>query len=136
VALFEQLSVRENLGFPCRVRKWQPQRQKERVETLSAKLGLSSLLDRYPESLSGGQKQCVALGRALAFEPDIVCLDEPFSALDSQTRDTLIDWFRDYVLQNEVTVLAVTHQPQWLEGISSTIWTIDSQGSLVRAKSS
>ena len=78
----------------------------------------------------------MAFGRALAFEPDIVCLDEPFVALDAQTRETLIDWFKNYVQQNKVTVLAVTHQPQWLQAAADTIWNIDSQGNLSGGASS
>lgn len=136
VALFGHLSVRENLGFSCRARKWRSKRIRQHVESLAGELGIGSLLDRYPESLSGGQKQSVAFGRALAFESDIVCLDEPFVALDAQTRETLIDWFKNYVQQNKVTVLAVTHQPQWLQAAADTIWNIDSQGNLSGGASS
>ncbi len=130
VALFGHLSVRENLRFSCRARRWTPKRTKERVESLSEALGLAGLLDRYPMNLSGGQQQCVALGRALASEPDILCLDEPFAALDAQTREKLIQWFQGYVQENEVTVLAVTHQPQWLQAEARSIWNIDRQGNL------
>lgn len=131
VELFDHLNVRDNLRFTCQVRKWKSQRVRERVESLAQSLGVASLLDRYPSSLSGGQKHSVALGRALAFEPDIMCLDEPFVALDAQTRETMIDWFQAYVQENEVTVLAVTHQPQWLQGAAKTRWSLDSRGNLI-----
>ena len=131
VALFDHLTVRENLRFSCQARKWKPKRIRDRVDSLAGSLGLANLLDRYPSDLSGGQKHTVALGRALAFEPDIVCLDEPFVALDAQTRETMIDWFGAYVQENDVTVLAVTHQPQWLEAMAKSRWKIDDQGNLV-----
>ena len=131
VALFDHLTVPENLRFSCQARKWKPKRIRDRVDSLAGSLGLANLLDRYPSDLSGGQKHTVALGRALAFEPDIVCLDEPFVALDAQTRETMIDWFGAYVQENDVTVLAVTHQPQWLEAMAKSRWKIDDQGNLV-----
>jgi len=131
LALFEHMSVKENLQFSCRLRKWKKKRINERVNSLANSLGLTDLLDRQPADLSGGQKHRVALGRALAFEPDLVCLDEPFVALDAQTRETMIDWFRDYVQESKVTVLAVTHQPQWLGTMAKARWNIDDQGNLV-----
>ena len=131
VALFDHLKVRENLKFSCQARKWKTEKVRDRVESLAQSLGLAELLDRYPSDLSGGQKHIVAFGRALAFEPNLVCLDEPFVALDPQTRETMIDWFRAYVEENDVTVLAVTHQPQWLESLAKTRWNIDQQGNLI-----
>lgn len=131
VALFDHLTVRENLSFPCQSRKWKPKKIRERVISLAQSLGLADLLDRKPSDLSGGQKHTVAFGRALAFEPDLVCLDEPFVALDAQTREDMIDWFGAYVQQNNVTVLAVTHQPQWITALAKTRWNIDQQGNLV-----
>ena len=131
VALFDHLTVRENLSFSCQARKWKPKRIRERVISLAQSLGLADLLDRKPSDLSGGQKHTVAFGRALAFEPDLVCLDEPFVALDAQTREDMIDWFGAYVQQNNVTVLAVTHQPQWITALAKTRWNIDQQGNLV-----
>ena len=130
VALFDHLTVKENLRFSCKVRGWKSNKISERIDSLAGSLGLGDLLNRYPSGLSGGQKQVVALGRALAFEPDLVCLDEPFVTLDSQTRETMIDWFQRYVQENNVTVLAVTHQPQWLASGANTRWNIDQQGNL------
>jgi ABC-type sugar transport system ATPase subunit len=128
LVLFDHLSVRGNLQFPCKSRKWQSDRIRDRVNSLAESLGLVGLLDRRPAELSGGQRHTVALGRAFAFEPDIVCLDEPLVALDEQTRETMVDWLRNYIRHNEVTALAVTHQPQWLESLSQTRWAIDSRG--------
>lgn len=130
VVLFDHLTVRDNLRFACQTRKWKSQRLRERIGSLAQALGLVNLLERSTSSLSGGQKHLVALGRALAFEPDIVCLDEPFLALDTQTREATIDWFSSYVRENELTVLAVTHQPQWLKATAKTRWNIDGQGNV------
>ncbi len=130
--LFDHLTVRDNLQFSCQARRWKSLRVRERVDSLAHSLGLVNLLERRTSSLSGGQKHLVALGRALAFEPDIVCLDEPFVTLDAQTREAMIDWFSTYVRENELTVLAVTHQPQWFNATAKTRWNIDGQGNVAK----
>ena len=86
LALFPHLTVREHLAFALELRGWQQARIKERVAELSALLGIGHLLERRPQGLSGGESQRVALGRALAFHPPVLLLDEPLSALDDETR--------------------------------------------------
>lgn len=87
-ALFPHLSVRENLAFGLTVRRRQGEAASV-VGELSEVLGIGHLLDRGPSTLSGGEKQRVALGRALATKPAVMLLDEPLSALDEATRDTI-----------------------------------------------
>ena len=70
---------------------------------------MSHLLDRWPQFLSGGEKQRVALGRALASHPPVLLLDEPLSSLDDDTRDTLVELLTRLRNLREVTVLHVTH---------------------------
>ena len=125
LALMDHLSVRENICFPCRARRWSLELTSSKVDQLANELGVSEWLDRKPSALSGGQQHIVALARALAFEPDIICLDEPFAGLDKQTHAHISRWFESYIHNNSVTALVVTHRDDWARRIAKTRWTID-----------
>lgn len=109
LALFTTLTVREHLAFALEVRTWTRAEINTRVEELAGLLGISHLLHRYPQGLSGGESQRVALGRALSFHPRILLLDEPLSALDEDTRDEMVALLRSVQRQTAVTTLHVTH---------------------------
>jgi molybdate/tungstate transport system ATP-binding protein len=109
LALFPTLTVGEHLAFALEVRRWARPAIRERVEALAGLLGIPHLLDRYPQGLSGGESQRVALGRALSFHPRILLLDEPLSALDEGTRAEMVDLLRSVQRLTGVTTLHVTH---------------------------
>jgi ABC-type sugar transport system ATPase subunit len=109
LALFQTLTVREHLGFALAVRRWYRPHIDRRVAELAELLGIGPLLDRRPQGLSGGEAQRVALGRALAFHPRILLLDEPLSALDDETRAEMYGLLRAVQRQTGVTTLHVTH---------------------------
>jgi len=111
-ALFSSMTVEENLGFSLAARNRPKGVVAERVKELADLLGISSLLDRRIQGLSGGEKQRVALGRALAFEPGILCLDEPLSALDDDTKTGLVDLLARVREETGVTTLHITHSLQ------------------------
>tara|TARA_B100000809_G_C15088500_1_gene512325 strand:- start:275 stop:931 length:657 start_codon:yes stop_codon:yes gene_type:complete len=111
-ALFSSMTVEENLGFSLAVRNRPKGVVAERVKELAELLGISSLLQRRTQGLSGGEKQRVALGRALAFEPGILCLDEPLSALDDDTKTGLVDLLARVREETGVTTLHITHSLQ------------------------
>lgn len=113
--LFQTMSVRENLAFALTVRKWSRKRIEARVEELAELLSISHLLSRHPHGLSGGEAQRVALGRALAFEPAILCLDEPLSALDAATRQEMHQLLLALKARSGITILHVTHD--WNEAV-------------------
>jgi len=117
--LFPTLTVAEHLAYALRVRRWGRSAREARVGELAESLGLGHLLARRPEGLSGGERQRVALGRALAFRPEILCLDEPLSALDDQTRAGLIDLLRRVHARTGVTVLHVTHHRAEADALAS-----------------
>lgn len=108
-ALFNHMTVQDNLAFALRLRKWQPADITSRVEELASLLQITPLLKRKPLGLSGGEKQRVALGRALAFRPRILCLDEPLSALDQDIRLSMCALLEQIKQDLGVTFLHVTH---------------------------
>ena len=108
-ALFLTMTVRENLGFGLRVRRIDTALLRRRTEEIAELLGLTALLERRPHTLSGGEAQRVALGRALAIEPRVLCLDEPLSALDDDTRTEMHALLRSVHQQTRATILHVTH---------------------------
>lgn len=109
LALFPTLSVREHLAFALEVRRRPADEVARRVAEVAGLLGISHLLDRFPHNLSGGEAQRVALGRALAFAPPVLLLDEPLSALDEDTREAMASLLRDVQRRTAVTALHVTH---------------------------
>lgn len=108
-ALFKNMTVAQNVGFALKIRKWEKTKIKERVDELASNLGINYLLNREAHDLSGGEKQRVALARALSFYPEVICLDEPLSALDDNTKDEMMDLLNDLKMNSDLTILHVTH---------------------------
>ena len=113
--MFSRMSVRDHLAFALQIRRTPGKQIAERVDELSTLLGITHLLARRPAGLSGGEAQRVALGRALSFRPNVLCLDEPLSALDSDTRHEMCELLDTVRQQTQVTTLYVTHSPQEAE---------------------
>jgi sulfate transport system ATP-binding protein len=124
-ALFRHMSVFENVAFGLKVkprRKRPPAAQlRKKVHSLLELVQLASAGDRYPAQLSGGQRQRVALARALAVDPDVLLLDEPFGALDSQVRHELRRWLRRLHDELHFTSIFVTHDQQEAIEVADTI---------------
>lgn len=121
-ALFPTLTVREQIGFALRIRR---QPSEERVAELAEHLGIAHLLDRKPSGLSGGERQRIALGRALAFRPSILCLDEPLSALDEDTKDDMYKLLLAVQQHERVTALHVTHSHEDADRLADVILRIE-----------
>ena len=107
--LFPTMTVREHLSFGPRLHRWPAPVIDARVTELADLLGLAPLLHRKPRGLSGGESRRVALGRALAARPRLLCLDEPLVGLDEETRAEVMDVLRAIHAAGPVTVLHVTH---------------------------
>jgi NitT/TauT family transport system ATP-binding protein len=108
-ALLPWLTAGGNVEVPLRLRKIRRAERRERVEDLLAMVRLAGMAHRRPHELSGGMRQRVSLARAFAQEADILCMDEPFGALDAMTRDLLHDELERIWRETGVTVIFVTH---------------------------
>ena len=108
-ALFPHMTVAENVGFPLSVRGVSRSEIGERVQRILSLVGLGGFGDRRPAQLSGGQQQRVAVARALVFEPKLVLMDEPLSALDKQLREQMQYEIKQLHHRVGVTVVYVTH---------------------------
>jgi osmoprotectant transport system ATP-binding protein len=110
VGLFPHFTVERNIGLVPRIEGWAADRVHSRVEELLQMVGLErEIASRYPRQLSGGQRQRVGVARALAADPAILLMDEPFGALDALTRDQLQREFLSLQQRLNKTVVFVTH---------------------------
>ena len=108
-ALLRYMTVYDNIAFGLRVQKADKKKIDERVRELIKLIGLEGLEKRYPSQLSGGQRQRVAFARALAPNPQLLLLDEPFAAIDAKVRKELRSWLREMIEKLGVTSIFVTH---------------------------
>lgn len=132
-SLFPWLTLEDNIGYGLRLQGITPGERKDRVAQLLATLGLSRFARTYPHQISEGMRQRVAIGRALAVDPDMLLMDEPFGALDEQTR---------YLLQEELlriwdktgkTVLFITHSIDEAITLGDRIVVMTAQPGSIRA---
>jgi molybdate/tungstate transport system ATP-binding protein len=107
--LFPHLSVEKNIAFGLKMRKCPKNETKAKVDAIVEVVGISHLLKRSPATLSGGEKQKVALARALVIQPKVLLLDEPLSALDPETRERMQRELRGIHSRIELTIIHVTH---------------------------
>lgn len=108
-ALFRYMTVFDNVAFGLELQKMPKKQIKERVKELLELTGLSGKEKRYPNQLSGGQRQRVAFARALAPNPQVLLLDEPFAAIDAKVRTELRSWLKEMVEKLGITSIFVTH---------------------------
>jgi sulfate transport system ATP-binding protein len=111
-APFKHMTVARNVAFGLSVRRRPRAEIDARVHELLALVRLEGLAERYPSQLSGGQLQRMALARALAVQPQVLLLDEPFGALDAQVRGELREWLRRLHEEIHVTTVFVTHDQE------------------------
>ncbi len=130
--LFPWLTVADNIAFGLKL-KGMPQRQRqERVDYYLNIIGLAQFANSYPKELSGGMKQRVAIARSLANEPEILLMDEPFGALDAQTREQLQEFMLDLWDKTHITVLTITHDVSEAVFLSQRIYVMSSSPGSIR----
>ena len=111
IGLLPHMTIADNIALVPRLLKWPREKQKRRVEELLELVGLeaSAFMNKYPRQLSGGQRQRIGVARALAVDPPIMLMDEPFGALDPITREQMQDEFIRLQEQVKKTIVFVTH---------------------------
>ena len=133
-AAFKHMTVFGNVAFGLEVRKRPKREIRKRVKELLELVHLEQFADRYPAQLSGGPRQRMALARALAVEPQVLLLDEPFGALDAQVRKELRTWLRRLHDEVHVTTVFVTHDQEEAIEVADTIVVL-ANGEVIQAGS-
>lgn len=131
-ALFPWLNVLDNCMLGLKIQNKETKENKKYVKTLLKKYGLSSFEKSYPKELSGGMRQRVALIRTLATKPDILLLDEPFSALDYQTRITVSDDVFKIIKQEKKTALMVSHDINEAISMADKVIVLSNRPSIIK----
>lgn len=120
-ALYPHLTVREQLAFPLQAKRVSRQEIARRVEEIAHFLHLEDFLDRYPQELSAGQRQRVAIGRALIRKPKLFLMDEPLSQLDARLRVEMRANLRKLQQELRITTIYVTHDQTEAQGLADKI---------------
>lgn len=125
-ALFPQMSVLDNVEFALRMRRMDAGARRRKGLDMLDKVGLSAFAHRRPRELSGGQQQRVALARALAFEPEVLLLDEPMAALDKNMREVMQAEIKEIQRKTGVSVLLITHDQEEAMMMSDSVAVMES----------
>lgn len=125
--LYPWLTVAENIEFGLKLKGIPSSERKERVDHYIEIVGLSKFAKSLPKTLSGGMKQRTAIARALANEPDILLMDEPFGALDAQTKGVLQEFMLQVWKQTQKTILMITHDVEEAVFLAQRIYVLSSR---------
>jgi ABC-type nitrate/sulfonate/bicarbonate transport system ATPase subunit len=125
--LYPWLTVSENIAFGLELRKMPKAEQRERVSYYLDVVGLTQFAKAYPKQLSGGMKQRVAIARALANEPEVLLMDEPFGALDAQTKEQMQQFLLNLWGRTHVTILMITHDVEEAIFLSQRVYVMSSR---------
>ncbi|HEY8283138.1 MAG TPA: ABC transporter ATP-binding protein [Chloroflexota bacterium] len=132
--LYPWKSVRRNIEFGLALRHVPKERRRAVTDELIAQVGLEGFADAYPKALSGGMKQRVAIARALANDPRVLLMDEPFGALDAQTRVVMQELLLDIWERSRKTVLFVTHDIDEAILLSDVVYVLSSRPGTLRLR--
>lgn len=123
-ALFPHLSVRDNLGYAGA--------RDAEIAEMAERLSLGALLQRRPRNLSGGERQRVALGRALLAKPQLLLLDEPFAALDSELRERLSADLSSLCRERALPLVVVSHHDADVASLAEEVWVLSGGETRIR----
>lgn len=132
--LFPWRTIEKNIFLPLEIHKTNTQENRERAIALTEKYGLKQFLKNYPSSLSGGMRQRAALIRTLSVDPDVLLLDEPFSALDYQTRLSVCDDVYKIIRNEKKTALLITHDISEAISVADKIFVLSQRPASVVAE--
>lgn len=132
--LYPWMNVAENVGFGLKLQGVGKNERRERVGYYLQVVGLSEFARSLPKELSGGMQQRVAIARALASQPKILLLDEPFGALDAQTKETMQQFLIDLWRNTGVTVLMITHDVEEAVFLSQRLYVLSSRPGTIKTE--
>lgn len=126
-SLFPWLTVADNIGFGLQLRRIPRKEIQQRIDYYLDVVNLTQFARSYPKQLSGGMKQRVAIARALANEPEVLLMDEPFGALDAQTKEQMQQFVLELWEKTRITVLTITHDVEEAIFLSQRIYVISAR---------
>ncbi len=132
--LFPWRTIEKNIFLPLEIKRKDTPQNRARAIALAEKYGLKQFLKNYPSSLSGGMRQRAALIRTLAIDPDVLLLDEPFSALDYQTRLSVCDDVYQIIRSEQKTALLITHDISEAISVADRIFVLSRRPAKVVAE--
>jgi ABC-type nitrate/sulfonate/bicarbonate transport system ATPase subunit len=132
--LFPWLTVADNIAFGPSLKKLPIAEQKQKVDYYLEIVGLSAYAKAFPKELSGGMKQRVAIARALANEPDVLLMDEPFGALDCQTKEQMQQFLLELWEKTPTTILMITHDVEEAIFLSQRIYVMSSHPGQIQSE--
>lgn len=131
-SLFPWLTVAKNIEFGLKLQKLPKKERQERIAYYLEVVGLTRFANAFPKQLSGGMKQRAAIARALANEPEVMLMDEPFGALDAQTKEQLQQFMQEIWERTHMTILMVTHDVEEAIFLSHRVYIMDSHPGRIR----
>ncbi|MET9833589.1 ABC transporter ATP-binding protein [Streptomyces sp. NPDC006385] len=131
-SLFPWMRVADNVELPLKQKDLRKERRRDLVTDALESVGLADAAGAYPWQLSGGMQQRVAIARALAYEPQVLLMDEPFAAVDAQTRADLEDLVRGLWRERGITILFVTHDIDEAVYLGQRVITLSASPTVVR----
>jgi ABC-type nitrate/sulfonate/bicarbonate transport system ATPase subunit len=132
--LYPWLTVAQNIEFGLELQKMPVKERQQRVRYYMEIVGLTRFADALPRALSGGMKQRVAIARALVNQPEILLMDEPFGALDAQTKEVLQEFMQQLWQQTQTTVLMVTHDVEEAVFLAQRIYVLSARPGQIKAE--
>jgi NitT/TauT family transport system ATP-binding protein len=130
--LYPWMNVADNVGFGLKLQGVPPIKRKQSISYYLEVVGLTEFAQALPRQLSGGMKQRVAIARALASQPKILLMDEPFGALDVQTKESMQKFLRQIWQQTGTTILMITHDVEEAIFLSQRIYVLTSRPGKIR----
>ncbi|GAB4285487.1 MAG: ABC transporter ATP-binding protein [Oscillatoriaceae cyanobacterium] len=131
-SLFPWLTVADNVGFGLQFSPLSKSEQKHRVDDYLDVVGLKEFAKAYPKELSGGMKQRVAIARALANQPEVLLMDEPFGALDAQTKEQMQQFLLNLWQKTQTTILMITHDVEEAIFLAQRIYVMSARPGRIR----
>jgi NitT/TauT family transport system ATP-binding protein len=132
--LYPWLTVAQNIAFGLQFQKMSKSDQRDKVSYFLNVVGLEKFANSYPKQLSGGMKQRVAIARALANEPAVLLMDEPFGALDAQTKEQMQEFLLELWSKTHVTVMMITHDVEEAIYLSQRIYVLSARPGQVKSE--